>query len=64
MTALQDCLAEKRQKAHERLSNMTLAQDIHVPGVVVGAVRADTRQADAVLDDLARSRGWEPGGVK
>jgi len=64
--ALQDCLAEKRQKAYDRLANQIEAHPEFSlePGAIVGMVKPDTRQADEILDGIARSRGWEPGGVK
>lgn len=62
--ALRDCLEYKRQQAYDRLASKMQAQDVLVPGVTVGAVKPDTRQADEILDGIARSRGWEPGGVK
>lgn len=65
--ALKDCLEYKRQKAYDRLASQMQAQDVYVPGekgVTVGSVKPDTRQADEILDGIARSRGWEPGGVK
>ena len=62
--ALQDCLAEKRQKAYERLANQMEAHPEFESGAIAGMVKPDERQADEILDGIARSRGWEPGGVK
>lgn len=66
VAALQDCLAEKRQKAYERMATQMEAHPAFSlePGAIAGMVKPDTRQADEILDDLARSRGWEPGGTK
>ena len=62
--ALKDCLEYKRHQAFEKLAQQTQAQEIFETTGIVGMVKPDTRQADEILDGIARSRGWEPGGTK
>ena len=56
LRALQDCQEQKHPKSWH---------DLAAGPIVAKRAPQDVEpQAQAVLDDVARSRGWEPGGDK
>lgn len=59
LKALKDCQRTWKDYEPKGPTVAYMAPD----GAVAGLVKPKP-QADAVLDDLARSRGWEPGGTK
>ena len=61
LKALKDCQRTWQDIAQEGPTIAYMAPG----GAVAGLVEPKPQpQADAVLDELARSRGWEPGGTK
>ena len=65
LKALQDCQEKQHPKNWEDVAAGMVVAKMAEPGAMTGvSVGPQEPQAQGVLDDVARSRGWEPGGEK